>query len=253
MYEVDEGNMSFNDLIFYAVLFIVGFVVWAIARRIRLPHLRVFTYALPPWRLWIPITMGFVVVMSMIFTVVLVLLIVAYFIWLFIKKVIPWPIKPILLSIPPFPQLERTGIFGLIGAFLNIFFGEGGAKKFFDRILKFWDTAARFVVGNGDMIVAALRGEKKTKSSYSSEGGLNISQDPIRGGEKRPPPVFEKTDDHTADDVYQQCMEENVIKITYDMSKSDQRKAESKNKLNQTLCKAKKMQAYMRMMEFKVG
>lgn len=226
------------------ILFIVGFVWFNIVSLLRFPHLRVFVYALEPRGLWLGIWNAIRNILIHILGYIILFLVIMYFIWLFIKKVIPnfpIPLKMILLKIPPFPQLEKAGLFTFIGNILKAAFGGG---RFAKRLKLVGITFRDFVARNTYRILAAL-GIKITMPI--TIGDTTIT--PAKPEKKRKSKKKKKFDLDAAqkmDDELVQCLEENLATITPDMSPNEKKVVLAKNVIARTVCKARSIQSWSR-------
>lgn len=232
---------GFNRVIYIIVLFIVGFVWFNIVSLLRFPHLRVFVYALEPkgliLRLWSYVRAG----LTFVFGIVMMFLIMMYFIWLLIKKFVPnfpIPFKKILLKIPPFPQLERAGIFAFIGNLFKAIFSRSKLPK---RLKLVGKTFADFIRQNTGMILAALG----IKSDFIMDQ-LPPQRKIREPREKKKKKKYDDSAERKIDDEYQQCLEENTVPITEEMSKTEKETAGFKNTISRTVCQTKKVQSYSR-------
>lgn len=249
--------MSFDKVIYYFVLFVVGFIWFTLVSFLRLPHLRVGVYAIEPkgaimgaWRkIQVFLLIAFAVIMFFMFFM--------YVIWLIIKKFVPnfpIPFKTILLKIPPFPQLERAGIFAFYHNIMKAIFGKG---KFAKRAKLVGKTFADFIARNTEMVMRAIGlgymfdtfDSKKSNNGKYAQGDTRLApsrEERMARNQKRKDPPFEAGAYRKADDEMQQCLEENTVPITKDMSKMDRQITAQRNAMSRIICKARGIQSWSR-------
>lgn len=232
------------------VLFVVAFVYFVIVSQFRLPHLRVFVYALKPQAFWTAIWSVAKSYILIIFGAVCTFCVIMYFIWLIIKKFVPnfpIPFKTILLKIPPLPQLERAGIFALIHGIFSAIFGRGNLMK---RLTKVGATFANFIVRNTGMLMSAARGATSKVNFYPSK--VNVASDreerKRRNKKRRPETGGFNSSPREVDDEYQQCIEENTIPATPDMTPKEVQQINNKNSRSAVTCKMRTLQTQMRLL-----
>jgi hypothetical protein len=253
--------MSFNRLIYLIVLFIVGFVWFNIVSLLRLPHLRVFVYAVEPKSIIIGIWQKIRGYLLIVFGIVFMFLVMMYIIWLIIKKFVPnfpIPFRTILLKIPPFPQLERAGIFAFIGNLGKAAFGRG---KFVQRLELLGRTFGMFIARNTQMIMDALGIGYLTKLPAGAKGryadgnpntGPSREDQLARNRKRARDNPFEPSDARKSDDEYQQCIEENTAPVTEEMSRTEKLVTNQKNSLARIICKTRSLQTWSRTLSGKM-
>lgn len=249
--------MSFDRIIYIFVLFIVGYVWFSLLSLLRFPHLRVFVYAIEPreavmafWRRVQFYTWG-------AFIIIMIFLFFMYVLWIIIKKFIPnfpIPLKMILLKIPPFPQLERAGMFAFIDGLVKAIGGKG---KFAKRITLVGKTFGAFVARNTSMMLRAMgigylanRIDKPASTGKYADGEARLKKSREetleRNRRRRRDPPFESGAYRKVDDELQQCLEENLVHVTRDMSKMERDLVRQRNGISRIICKARGVQSWSR-------
>lgn len=248
--------MNFSQIIYYFVLFIVGFVWFTLISFLRLPHMRVGVYAIEPkgavmgvWRkVQGALLIAFVVIMCIMFFF--------YGLWIIIKKFVPnfpIPFRKILLKIPPFPQFERAGIFAFIHSIIQAIGGKG---KFWTRMERLGKAFGLFIARNTEMMMRAMgmgylmkSGNNMAASGKYADGDtrlpLSREQRLARNNRRRDSP-FEAGAYRKADDELQQCLEENLVPITKDMSNVERQIVAQRNNMSRIVCKARTLQTWSR-------
>lgn len=248
--------MSVMAIIYGIITFCILMFFFNFMRIFIFSHLKVGVFSLQPSGIWLRIWYYFNLVLTVIFIWIVATIFVLWIIWHIIKKYVPnrpIPLRSIFLKIPPFPQLTAARIFSLYDAGWNIFLGK---SSFGDRLINYGKEIGQFIAVNTDLaldVIGVKKGVEKIKQLSREEASIQPESEAKRGGSVRPPPPpYEKSDEHTIDDQYQQCLEENVIPITEDMEDKDKRAAEVKNTATATTCKIKTFQAYAKLLEFRM-
>lgn len=247
--------MNISKVIYWLIMFVVGFVYFFIVKYIRLPHLRVFVYAFPPLiRVWNGVKGSLIQALGW----VLMFFLIMYVLWKFIKKFIPnipiLPLRKILLRIPPLPQLERTGMFKLFDGVYNAIFSK--STKWDERAMKISQGLAGFLETYSTQLLSMLglgylapsapaKGEPLPPPPPSREEILqrNSSREPAAG--------HEKSEVRKVDEDFRQCMEENVVPIEPSMSSAELKALNAKNTLARTICKMKYLNSFTQMLSGK--
>lgn len=252
--------MGFDKIIYFFVLFLVGFVWFNVVSLLRLPHLRVFVYAIEPKGTVMMVWRKVQAILLLMFAVIVLFFLFMYVLWLIIKKFIPnfpIPLRTILLKIPPFPQLERAGIFAFFHNIMKAIFGKG---KFAKRAKLVGKACADFIARNTNMMLRAIGlgtianrldkigAEPKDGKYVPGKAKLEASKEEqmAKNRKKRRDPPFEAGAYRKADDELQQCLEENTVHVTNDMSKSERERVAQRNAINRIICKARGVQSWAR-------
>jgi hypothetical protein len=193
----------------------------------------------------------FLIILCAVFTVVYLLI---YFIWLIIKKVVPtiFGLRKKVLSFPPFPQLDRAGIFRLFNA---IFGNIASIALPTTKLKNISKEIARFFYNNRDLI-------REAASPFAT--GIIATVNPVKGeyagkdeatNNKRPKPREDTLNDvekRTIDDLEQQCLEENTELVSPDMGQVEKQKIRLNNIKNKNICKIKSLQNTVNLLSFKM-
>jgi hypothetical protein len=244
-----------NRMIMIAVMFIVGYVYFVLLSFLRLPHLKVFAYALPPHDKIIMGWDGLKQALAKLFAAICIALLLLWILWIIIKKFVPnfpIPFKLILLKIPPFPQLERTGIFALMSAIVRLI---GGDEKGWKRVGSFFKVVASFIAINTELWLNLVGIQTTPKNKPTPNTDRSSANPPMSAedrkrrnreeAEKQPP--FESSEQRQIDDEYQQCLEENTKPVTVDMSNGERRATLASNSFARVACRTRTLQSYMRL------
>jgi hypothetical protein len=239
-----------SKFIYWYVFAFVFFVWFNVISLLRFPHLRVFVYALEPKGLWLGMW-NRVRYYSLIAILILsVVLLMFYGLWVLIKTFMPnfpIPLRSIFLAIPPFKQLEKSGMFAFIGGLLKALFGR---TKFITKMGRVGKVFADFIARNTDVVLGVLGIKKAFTGDAYAEGEAYLPQSEEerkrRNAERQRENVFDKSDDRKMDDELMQCIEENTAHVTEDMSKFERSMVEQRNSVNRILCKARRIQAMTR-------
>lgn len=243
-------------IIDYMVLFVVGFIWLNVVSLLRFPHLRVFVYALEPRTLYMRVWSQVRAIAIHVLGYILMFVLIMYVIWYITKKFIPnfpLPFKKIILSIPPLPQLDKSGIFRLINRIHMAVLGRGKISK----RLKMVGVGIGEFIATGSVRLLQVLGISKLahKSTYMSQPYemMKGKEDLRRKNEaRRKQKPFESAEDRTMDDEYQQCLEENTLQITEDMNKNERQIVSGRNSMTQVMCKVRKLQSYARTLSGKL-
>ena len=124
-----------------AIAIVVLDVCFLVARWIIIrPPIEVFLAALPPQELWLSVLNAITAVSHQALPWILAPLAVLYFIYKLVAKI--KLIGKILLRIPPFPDIKRSGIISLFDSIFGIVFGRGSIK---DRLKNFARKILEFI------------------------------------------------------------------------------------------------------------
>lgn len=206
-------------------------------------------------------------IFAMGFTLVMVVMFCIYIIWKIIKKFIPnfpIPFKKILLKIPPLPQLERAGIFGLFDALVGVILSR---SSFGNRFVKVGHALGDFVVRSTGMVISTakevvptnalnkLTEDSPEEKAKAAEEAANANLTPEEIVEKKQSKnvnsPFTDTEKQIVNEQYQLCLAETTTPITSDMSTSDINKTKLANDLAKVKCDFGKLSAYSNALNFK--
>lgn len=252
--------MNFRRIIWLMVMFVVGFVYFMIVKNIRLPHLRVFIYALPPHGLYLRIY-GFIkgLLLQAFGWVMMFFVLLTGINWI-IKKVIPKPFRKLFQKIPPLPILKRFGIFDLIEGAFRVVFSNWSITK---RIEKTAYILGAYIARNTDEFMKEFGIKKGVDnlssniSAYASAGSAVPSAVPSReerlqrNANAEEKPVFDRGEARKADDEYKQCIEENIISADPETSAFNLQSIRAQNTIARTICKTKYLNTYMEGLKIK--
>jgi hypothetical protein len=241
--------MGFLKIIRLGIAFCVIFTFILIIRWTVLPHLKVFVHALPPTHLWkgawdVAISAGMQLMPYIITTFV-----ILYFIYKIVSKI---PIiGKIIVKIPPFPDLKRSGIFNLLDGLFGIIFSRSSLKdrlhRFAYAIGAFIEANFKFAADTTDEVLGItdkinrLNNKIKIPTSINltnGKGSTDLESEEITAVEN---PLL-SDEQREVSDKYQQCIAENIEQLTPDMSKEDKAHFINRNRITQIQCKAQKLQ-----------
>ena len=164
-----------------------------------------------------------------------------YNLWKLIKRFapnFPIPFKRILLRIPPFPQLEAARIFALFDGVFGTMYGRGPLSK---RFVGLFNIIGDFVQHN--MTTIAHKVEKKI-------GKHNFDNSKPEKDDKGDS-AFSESEQRMINEQMQQCLHENLIPITKDMSASDNQTAQIQNNLVSVKCQMNQFKSYTNLLSFR--
>lgn len=236
------------------IMLVVGFIYFFIVKWIRLPHLNVFVYAFPPLiRVWNNMKGMMIQAVGWILAFFLLM----YVIWKVIKLFIPdipiFPLRKMLLRIPPLPQLEKTGMFKLFDGVYNAIFQKG---KWDERSLRIAGGLGGFLETYSDQLLGMM-GLGSLAPSVPNKVTLPPpppSREEIlqRNRNRQPAAGTEKSEVRKTDEEFRQCMEENVVPVEPDISKLQLQLIEAKNTVSRTICKVKYLNSFVHMLNGKI-
>lgn len=243
--------MNIMKILHYIIVFIVGFVCFLFIRLLVLPCLKIFIPGLGNEAL----TKAYDSAIEASFTVlghIAAALLVLYLIYQVLRRI--FPINLFINKIPPFRELRRSGLFGLLDALLGAFFSRG---TFATRVKRFSKALGNFILSNMTMM-----GET-TKEILHDLGVPEPKVHITLPSSKQPPapppqdsvqdnPAFSEEDTNNANEQYQQCLEENTTVITADMTDNEKRQASIANATLSIQCKIKAMQSLLNIFAYKV-
>lgn len=247
-------KMDLRRIVWIAIMFIVGFVYFMIVRFLRLPHLKVFIYALPPHGLFLGIyntIKGLALqVFGLIFGVFIALTAVNW-----VLKRIPI-FGRLLRRIPPLPQLEQFGIFRLIEGLFGAIFSLMSIK---DRLIRVAQVFGTYIATNTlqfmnllgiQQKLTAIQTNIRNQTDAVKSMATSVTQSPTQSTQSREemlqrnanaprPPIFEPSQYRKMDDEYRQCVEENIVSPAPGTSAIELKGIDSRNTVSRIVCKAK--------------
>ena len=240
--------MGFLTMIRLGIAIVVLCVVFFVGRWIILPPMKVFFPSLKPEPFWLGLSNSITAACHQAIPYILIPLAILYLIYKVISK-IPL-IGKILVRIPPFPDLRRSGIIGLFDGLFGIIFSRASMKdrlkNFARSILQFVQAGFKNSVDTVDSVfkiknkLSRLNPKIKIPDSINLTGGSKYyddkpDTDPITN------PLM--TDEQREiDDKYQLCVYDNTVKITPDMKPEDISYYETQNQIETIKCKVNKVQ-----------
>lgn len=239
--------MGLAQILAYAALFVVGYICFIIISALRLPHLRVFVYALPPHALFLAAWSLIKVCLRVAFFVTIIAVIFLYIIYVIVKRVIPPPINWAILRAEPFRTLERTGMFRLISSIVGAIFGKG---VWYERIGKAGQAFGDFLATNSDLLMASMGLTKTTPQKPPAKRRAPSKKQQARQARAAAAKAEKQERVQAAvDDVYRMCLEEAIVPVTSEMGVVERRYVGTMNAINRTMCRYGQMKTRIRAME----
>jgi hypothetical protein len=237
----------------------VGFVYFMIVRFVRLPHLKVFIYALPPHGLWVGLYNFLKGILIKLFGWVMMFFIVLTAIYWVISKIKFKPIRKLLQKIPPFPTLKKFGIFDFIGGLFKVIFST---MPFHKRIIETGKVFGRYIERNTTEfmnlvglqqklrnIKTSIRNRTKSLTQFGSAQTTTEQksrEEMLQRNATLPrSPLFQNHQARKIDDEYKQCLEENMISPAPSLSTVEIQAINSRNVVNRIVCKARYLDSYL--------
>lgn len=247
--------MDIRKIIWYLIMFTVGFVYFMIVRFVRLPHLKVFIYALPPHGLFVTIYNFIKGLLLKLFSYVFMFFIVLTLVY-YVISLIPPPFKQLFQKIPPLPILKRFGIFDFIWGLLKAIFTVWPLKE---KPLAFGKVFGAYIAKNTTEFMQLLGVQNKLmmikgriqaqtdalKSSITNKPDPSRQEKLQRNANLPESPMFEASVYRKIDDEYKQCIEENLVSAPADASKMEIRGIDSRNAVTRIMCKSKYLNAHL--------
>ena len=230
--------MNFMRMIHLAIVFVVAVLLWTILSFLVLPHIKILIPSLPPQALWAPIYKIVGRVSEYLVVAIMVVFTMLWIIWKIINKVLPKILKKMIRwEFSPFKELKRSGIFGLLDALFGAIFSTKSVDK---RLKDVGLSIANFVKGSSGMVAEeAIRAMPASARPNQGKGAASIpktNSPPPSNDPYQPSPL---TDDQQTqlDQRYQQCLEENLVTLTSDMSAAERNGNRIKNETAKVNCK----------------
>jgi len=180
-------------------------------------------------------------IFAIVFAIIVSVTFLIYIIWMIIKKFapnFPLPLKMILLKIPPFPQLERAGIFALYD-------GLTRSLRSNDRVINVAKTLGNFLTKSTPILLAELPGNVRPDIHAAAAEEEVVVETPQPTNQNS---QFSASDKQIINDQMQQCMAENTTQITTDMSPSTAQTTRAMNMQTSIMCQFKQLQTYSNML-----
>lgn len=244
-------KMNFGRIVWWIVMFLVGFTYFMLVRFVRLPHLKVFIYALPPHGLWVGLYNLIKGILIVLFGFVIMFFAMCTAVDWIIGKIPIGFIRKLLRKIPPLPILKRFGIFDFIRGMWNAIVSTWPLKQ---RIKHVGITYANYIARNTvefaellklrqrlDRIKTGFRNQATSVLSYVSPTTEPQSRQEMLQRNANVPeiPIFLNSQVRKIDDEYRQCMEENIISPSPEISNAEMKVVDSRNAINRIVCKSK--------------
>lgn len=240
--------MGFLTMIRLGIAIVVLDVVFLVARWLIIHPVKVFLPSLKPEPFWVNLTNSLTAVAHQTLPYVLIPLVILYFIYKAISK-IPL-IGKILVRIPPFPDLRRSGIIGLFDGLFGIIFSRASMKdrfkNFVRAILQFVQAGFKNSVDTVDNVFKIKNKLNRLNPKIKIPDSINLTGDTKYYDDK---PDTDPTtnplmtdEQREVDDKYQLCVYENTVKITPDMKPEDISYYQTQNTIETIKCKANKLQ-----------
>lgn len=251
-------KMNIKRAIWIAIMFVVGFTYFMIVRYVRLPHLKVFIYALPPHGLFVGIYNAIKGILVKVFGIIFGLFIALTGVNWVIKKIKFKFIRNLLQKIPPLPILRKFGIFDLIEGMFRVIFSM---MPFHRRITEGGKIFGRYIARNTTEFMNLLGVERKLQNikkniqdqanAINPVSGITQKEEPSRQESmqrnKNLPdsPLFENSQFRKIDDEYKQCIEENIISPSPDMNTAEMQGINARNTVSRIVCKSQYLNSYL--------
>lgn len=248
---MDQAKSSIEGAINFMITCIVLFVYFIILCQIRLPHLKVFVYALEPHSAFVGGWLRVVVILWIIFAVLMCFIVWMWILWKIINKFVPkkilfFKVRSRILAIPPFPQMERAGLFALCDGLYDAIVAR---TSFGHRLQMFGSTFANFIRTNTYMVMALIGGDDL--QDLTSGHVWNVAEPEDTEPEVvRDESPFTGSNYSQVDEEYQQCLEENIVPVSPDMSSDERTEASTKNRQAKVTCQLQGISIAMRTGEF---
>jgi hypothetical protein len=252
--------MDLKRAVWFMILFVVGFTYFMLVRYVRLPHLKVFIYALPPHGLWLGLYNIIKGVLIKIFGWVFMFFMVCTAIYWLIGKIPFKPIRKLLRKIPPLPILKRFGIFDFIMGLWDVIFSK---MPFQNRILQAGKVYGQYIATNTTEFMKLLQLQEKLQSMKQNirnqansliPSGVDTAPTPSepsrqetmqRNANLPQSPLFRNSEIRKIDDEYRQCLEENTISPGMDASPIELSSINSRNMISRIVCKSRYLNSYL--------
>lgn len=253
-------KMDLRRTVWWMIIFMVGFTYFMLVRYVRLPHLKVFIYALPPHGLWIGLYNALKGIMVKLFGWVFMFFMLCTAIWWVIGKIRFKPLRNLLRKIPPLPILNSFGVFNFI---LGLWRGIFSVMPFQDRILYLGRVYGQYIATNTNRFMDLLQVRQKLEnvkenireqSRAVTTFGTNPTLDPEkpsreemmqRNANMPQSPLFQNSEIRKIDDEYRQCIEENTISPGLDASAIELQGINSRNMISRIVCKSRYLNSYI--------
>ena len=239
--------MGFMRRIHLAVLFITIYLLWAILRWTVLPHLKIFPY-IPPQAILVPAYNILAGAATAVFHWVLALLVFIYVLWYLINKYVPetilfFPVRSVILAIEPFPSLVKAGIIPYFDKLRRIIFS---IMPFKQRLRSTWSATQEFFDTSIRHVLVSLRNEVHIAPPNIS---LSVSRSAAAAEAAKTPD--QRMQDQEAEEIFQQCLEENTTPVDADASIGDRLYAATQNSSVRTICAIRRLQTLANVVSYR--
>jgi hypothetical protein len=238
-----------RGVITLAVFLIVGYILFLIIRTPILPMTRIGPGTLPPVEITLKIWNITLSLLLSLFIWVALIIVIFYVLYKTIKRVLKKTkslivaiICKVLLNTSPFPQFVKSGLFTLIDKLINIITTRATISG---RLVKVGKAIGYFVY---DASAFELETAKEGAQEMINTGKSNISNT----NENDTSSFLTQNDENLVQNQYDQCIEENIIDISPDLSGVDRTTAIVKNGSMRTICKAKQLQSYIDIISYRL-
>jgi len=174
-------------------------------------------------------------ILAMIAIIGNVIFIIFWLIWKVLKTLDFFPLDifvDIILDLTPFPELDQSGFFRLYDRIFSI----GGSME--NQFKQYGKALTQFLIDNKGVYAEVTK---------PFADAVSISDQPQKSSDnsadKDPNPqkqsLLNDTEKRTVDELYQQCLEEQLQDIKNNISQSDKLKLQTANAAAKMKCKAK--------------
>jgi hypothetical protein len=244
--------MGFMQILRIMIFIVIISIVILVGQIVTFNHIEVFLKGLPPTQVTHAVMRIVFSILKSLFHYILIFLIIMYIIYLIVKKFVPnfpLPFKTIILSITPLYELRKAGVFGLFDAIIGIFTSKA---PFLTKMVALVRAFGRFLAapyyllqGSATGYVLDLGGgpsQKKQKPKPAQEGEFNTEDD--TEGEPTYDESLSPNENKFIQKEYQQCLSENYLAETDNMSTLEKASVGTKNATTKIICDVKKLQSY---------
>jgi hypothetical protein len=226
--------MSIKSVINSIIAFCVFFIIWVFLAICVLPHITgmIGLPSLQPYELWRGIYKVLERVGLIAFSSIMLIFIILYVVYKIINA-----LPDILLSMigwvwPPFPQLIAAGIFPLFDSILGAIFSTDTVERRFNIVAN--GVKNMFTEG----LVFLINDLRELGFPPNGNALTPPKPHPIpdREPSKNPPAITSQVQ-AAIDQKYNQCLQENLINITADMTSGKLQYANVANQVTRVKCK----------------
>ncbi len=229
-------------IILLIIDFIIYFIIFTILRFLILPETQIGVYQFRPKWLFVGVYRFLLGLGLVSFTIFMLLFLVFYVLWLIIKKFIPnfpIPFKMILLALPPFRQLEQTGVFDLISNIIKAIVSK-------EKLKKLGQAFEKFIKKNGSNVINMIKTVAPLTENKSKQEDNSKSSSTTTSANKESS-AFTSDQERFIEEQYRQCVEEGK---QFPKSDSEITSKNNENQMKEMECKMKRMQSYTNIISF---